>query len=348
MITQKDIAHNLGVSRETVKFALNGNGGVAAATRERVLREAERMGYSRTSNTAARTLAAQRNGSRAVTGTIAVVSAAAFDSAPLRNVPFFAPLFAGIEAEARIRDLDICLLPLREERLPRLISERGVDGAICLGEAAIIPRINEFEVPIVGLDVYSDCAPHIVPADRKGMKLATRHLIELGHRRIAFIGHGLHFPSAVERFEGYRAAMNEAGLGLDEKLIETTLMHSEAEHGGAAAERVLSRTRQRTGKPTFTAIVCYHDLFAMGAVRALQAAGLRVPDDVAVVGFDDVSTHYSFAPAITSVSFDRHAMGRRAVQVIGALLEGETIETQHEVFPVELVVRDSTRAVRTP
>ena len=114
-------------------------------------------------------------------------------------------------------------------------------------------------------------------------------------------------------------------------------MHCEPQYGEAAMNSLLERREK------FSAVVCYHDLFAIGAIKALKAAGLRVPEDVSVVGFDDISIEYGARPPITSVAFDREAMGRRAVQM---LCDGETGEAVQEVFPVELVVRGSTRKAK--
>lgn len=347
-VTQKDIAEKLGISQPLVGMALRGQGRMSENVRREVLRVAQELGYSPHDNVSARSLIARRHGTRARTGTLAVVSIANFNEVPLNSVPFFAPLFAGIEAKSNEADLDICLLPLRmqNKRLPRLISERGVDGAICLGQSDMIPRIQEFELPIISLDEYSDVATSLVPDDREGTKLTTRHLIELGHRRIAYIGHEPAYAVAIERYTGYLEAMEESGLPVDEQIVEATLAHGETHHGTAAMNKILARASKKGKKPDFTAVVCYHDLFAIGAIRALQDTGLSVPEDVSIVGFDDVSTQYSFEPAITSIAFDRYAMGMRAVEIICTMIEGQNIEKHNEVFPVNLVVRNSTAAPR--
>lgn len=331
-ITQQDIANKLGVTRVLVSRALSDHPSVAAETRARILETAAAMGYSTNSNQAAKTLIAKRYNKPIKTGIFAVITPASFEGTTLKDVPFFTPFFNGIGREATARGMEICLCP-RLGELPRLITSRSVDGVVALGDTTFVPEVNEIALPQIVVDAYSTEATHLVPADRDGMRQATQHLIDLGHKNMAFIGHTLDVEAGRERFAGFQSALYDSQLPLDERLWDVNLTHSEAEYGEASMKQLLKKGVD------FTAVVCYHDLFAIGAMKALRGAGLRVPEDVSVVGFDDISIEYGAKPPITSVAFDREAMARRAVQM---LCDGETDGNKCEVFPTELMIHGST------
>lgn len=333
--TQKDIAEKLGVTRVLVSRALTNHPSVAAETRARILETAAAMGYSAQSNQAAKALIAKRYNKPIQNGVFAVVMPAIFDGIPLREVPFFSPFFEGMSKEARARGVEICFCPLDGE-IPRLITSRSVDGVIAVSDLSLVSMVHEIELPVIVVDKYFPGVRCIVPADREGTNLVTEHLIRLGHRHIAFIGHRPEAGASKERFAGFRSALYEHKLPLLEDLWITDLLHTEMEYGEGAMHSLLGSGAE------FTAVVCHHDLLAMGAIRALESRGLRVPEDVSIVGFDDVSPRYNAEPLVTSVAFDREAMGRRAVQL---LCEGET-SPDLEVVPVELAVRESTSAVK--
>lgn len=336
IVTQQDIAEKLGVTRVLVSRALSDHPSVAAATRDRILETAAAMGYSTNSNQAAKTLIAKRYKRPLKTGILAVTTPAHFDGLPVKEVPFFVPFFNGIGQEAKARGLEICLCPAGAE-VPRIIASGSVDGVLSVGDLTHLRELRKLDMPVVVIDCYCDDLPHLVPADRDGMRQATEHLIALGHRRIAYIGHALEIEAARERFAGFQSALYDHKLPLIESLWVSDLLNSEAEYGEAAMKKLLQSGAK------FTAVACYHDLFAIGAMKALKDAGLRVPEDVSLVGFDDVSMLYGSKPAITSVAFDREAMGRRAVRMF---CEGEVETATKEVFPVQLMVRGSTRKAK--
>src|SRR5262249_32890868 len=141
-----------------------------------------------------------------------------------------------------------------------------------------------------------------------GMRQMVQHLASLGHRRIAYLGHPLSLEAARERFEGFEFGLRDCGLALAPELIENTV--SALAYSARNLEQLVNRTTD------FTALVCYNDTIAMQAVRWLEARNLRVPRDISIAGFDDVSVPADFPLPITSIAFDRHAMGRRAVMWI--------------------------------
>lgn len=336
-VGQKDIARILGVDRSTVAHALRGDPRVADSTRLKVEEAAREMGYSVHSNREARSLIARRYGRKRQTGILAVLMLGRFHGEPLRSVPFFMPLLDGIEIEAGERDLDLYFSSWHHERLPHLIAERGVDGVICMPSTFDIPTVQSLGLPVVTVMNPEPGTLALAPDDAHGTGLATRHLIELGHTRIAFLGMPQDTISHRLRLQAYRDAMSE--LDASPQWIEIV--------PGPTRETGAKGMTQLMKRASFTGLVCYNDLLATGAIDAAREAGLDVPRQLSVVGFDDVGEHYSFEPRVSSIRFDRFAMGRRAVQLIcdAQQLEDKTqaaLQSEIELSPVELIVHDST------
>lgn len=337
-VTQKQIAERVGISRPMVALALSGHPQVSVKTRERIEKAAREMGYHAGSNREARALIARRFGKRVRTGIIAVLMPMPlFEGVPLTGVPFFAPLLQGIENAALAREQDVLLSSMHGERMPRLIAENGADGVICIG--SVNYDLSTLAAPAVVCNGHVEGAWTLVPENAKGTRAATQHLLELGHKRIAFLGLPVRpDKTAAERLRGYRDALRAANC-LDDKLIETNLYGPTLEEGARGFQMLVER------KAKFSAIVCFNDLIAMGAMHAARSAGLRVPRDLSVVGFDDVSAEYSCKPRLSSVFFDRAAMGKRAVEIIEESFDsGKSIAPapRRETFAVELRVRAST------
>jgi len=272
------------------------------------------------------------------TGIIAVITPG-YLGEPLHNAPFFSSLLDGIELGADRADLDIYLARPRQSRgVPLLIQDRGVDGVICIQPNAAITAIcSTLNLAAVTLFDHGENIHGIEPDQQDGMRKAVKYLVELGHRRIAYLGQELTFSSSIDRFEGYRQGLREQDIEEDASLCEATL--TTITFAADGLDRLLSR------QPSFSALVCYNDAIAMSAVRRLQEHGFRVPQDVNVVGFDDISTQYNFAPALTSIHFDGTAMGYRAVEMLSELaadMPKAPTQWRHELFPVELRVREST------
>ena len=347
-ITQQQIAEHLGVSRSLVARALRGHSEVSLETRDRVRKAARVLGYNAHSNHNARALASRRYGRHARSGIIAVMGML-FEGLPLRGVPFFVPMLDGIELEAARFETDICLCMLRPPSLPRLITERGVDGIVCI---SIPPRylreLQALDIPVAALDVRLDWAHSLLPDYAEGTRLAVRHLAQLEHERIAYLNIAAddpddYLPSTLH-LEGFRQEMAAQGLAVEENWIVAPQIGPTISTGHAAMKQLLARENLSDHKPRpdFTAVVCHNDLVAMGAIREAQTAGLETPRDLSFIGFDDVAEQYDFAPTLTSVRFDRAAMGRRAIEILSREPDGAIC---HESFPVELVIRDSTRAL---
>lgn len=331
-ITQDQIAEHLGISRVSVARALNGHRKVSEENRRRIQEAARELGYDAHTNRAARELAAQRYGHKLKNDIVAVFLPHQ-DQDSRRSAAFFSPLVDGIELQAELRGLDVFLHSPRNKQLPRLVQSGGVDGAICLTNSMqVIEDLKQLDLPVVTLTSFCNGVHGVAPDECEGMRLVTEHLIEGGHRRIAYLGHQPNYSASIRRIQGYCAALESHGLAIDEELIEATLWSPN--HGGQGAARLLGRTG-------FTALVCHNDLIAMGAIRELENRGVRVPDDVSVAGFDDISTDEHFDPSVTSIAFDREAMGKLAVDMM--LETGPASQARHQSVPVGLVVRASTR-----
>jgi DNA-binding LacI/PurR family transcriptional regulator len=352
-MTQKHIAEQLGVSRQLVSFALRGEGRVSEDTRRKILETAQQGGYHEFTNREARVMVSKRYGKRVRTGIIAVLFQPTFEGQPLSSVPFFMPFFDGIESEAIEQGLDLMLCPLRPQGLPRLLLDGQVDGVICLlTDNVPAELLDQLSVPLVHILLVTDWCSQIENAlvlgmdARGGIEMATRHLIELGHRRIAFLGiasprnNGMHLEN--QRYEGYCEALRAAGISLDEALVDIESTGPTIQTG----VNIMKRLLQPDGTLLFSAMVCYNDLIAMGAIRVLREAGYRVPEDVSVVGFDDLSDQYGFSPALTSIRFPREEMGRRAVKMLCNNEANESLDVvlpERNFLPAELVQRDSVR-----
>ena len=323
------VAEAAGVSPSTVSRILNGTARVSADKAAAVRAAIDSLGFS--PNPVARGLAGGRTSSVGVlTQTV--------------SSPFYGEAHLGIEAALREEGY----IPLfvsghwveSEERkaLDELMLRR-VDGIIVLAGRLSDRVLQTYarQAPMVVLGrAISGSRMHSLSFDnRAGALMATRHLIEMGHRRIAYIAGDTDHDDAVERLEGYREGMRQAGLQIDPKLI---VKGDFTEQGGMLA---VSRLIE-AGVP-FTAIACSNDQAAIGALLALNRRNIRVPDDVSIVGFDDVAPARFSIPPLTSVHLSVYQAGEAAARRMLGLLRGEA---SSEVLPEpRLAIRESTRRI---
>ena len=271
----KDIARLARVSHSTVSRALSGSQQVNPRTAARIRKIAEEAGYR--ASAAARSLVMGRS------QTIGVVVTNISD-------PFVAGVMSGIEDMAEQHGYSVFLAnsnaePQREVRVVRSFEERRVDGIIVTSSrvgALYVPLMERMRVPIVLLNnQHPSEFAHSVLIDNLGASLeATRHLIRLGHRRIAYIGDRFGHQSDTERLAGCRRALEEASIEFAPDLA--ALGDGKPEGGREAMAQLLALP-----KPP-TAVFCYNDMSALGAMRQVRAGGLRIPDDLSIVGFDDL------------------------------------------------------------
>jgi LacI family transcriptional regulator len=332
-VTLQDIADRLNVSVATVSRALAGYGDVADETRQRVLRVADELGYR--PNVIARRLQQQR------TETIGFVIPT---HGPRFSDPFFSELLAGIGNEAAEREYDLLVstrAPGAEEMgvYERMVMEQRVDGMLVVRTRHQDPRIlylAEQGFPFVAFG-RSDLAidfPYLDVNSGAGIRQLTQHLIDRGHRRIAYIGAPEDLVFAQQRLSGYREALEANGVPFDPALVATGEL---TERSGYEANRTLL-----TRRPRPTAIVASNDLMAMGAISAAQQLGLTVGEDVAVTGFDDVPLAAHAHPPLTTARQPIYEIGRRICHMLICLLKDESLAERHVLLEPELVIRASS------
>ncbi|GHE38903.1 LacI family transcriptional regulator [Streptomyces griseoaurantiacus] len=328
-VSLKDVAAHAGVSIKTVSNVVNNYQHVTPAMRERVQRSIDILGYR--PNLAARHLRKGR------TGVIAL-------ALPELGNPYFAELAAAVIDAAVEHDYIVLLDHTGGRREQEILVSQGfrarvIDGLILSPIELEAEDLRDREnVPLVLLGERDYDLPydHIAIDNVAAARDAVRHLISLGRRNVAFIGarNGRSEPAQL-RVRGWREELRAAGLPADEGLVAATDGWGHAD-GAAAMARILDSGRQPD------AVFAYDDPMAIGAMRVLHERGLRVPEDVAVVGFDDVIEGRFGAVTLTSISPDKEAIGRLAVESVLARLNGDTRPPLRVSADYRLVEREST------
>jgi len=327
--TIRDVASRAGVSIATVSRVINNSPHkVHGATRRRVLRSVVRLGYH--PNAIARGLR------RGTSHSIALI-------VPDITNPFFPAIARGVEDAARRHGFAVVLGntdgdPQRERAYLDILRTRWVDGVLFAGVGGEVGDLHELMaegVPavLIARDVGGGQIDTVLTDGFAGLRLGTTHLLRLGHRRIAFLGGPRGLPVARERLNGYRRALREFRLQPDHHMIVSGDFRVDG--GRAAMARLLARDRP------FTAVVAANDLMAIGAMEVLRAAGRRIPEDVAVVGFDDIPFAAFVDPPLTTVAQPTYRLGALAVERLLALMRGEVGGPRRIVLQPQLVVRRS-------
>ncbi len=324
------IAQEAGVSKATVSLALNGKPGVAPHTRQRILEIAKRLNYQ--PNASARGLALQK------THTLGVI-------VPDISSPFYAELVRGVEEEARAHDyyLTLCTTigsPSRERMYFQLLGEQRVDGIIVVtprGDEALICQIHAEGFPLVVVDrdiQASDKIVEVIVDNFHGALAAVEHLIGSSYRRIGFINGPPEIQASTDRLRGYLLALQEHEIIRDEQWMCSGDFQEEGGH--RCMEKLLSLT------PPLEAIFAANDLMAIGAIKAIKEAGKQVPDDIAVIGFDDIPIAPHFDPPLTTVRQPVARMGAVACRLLLQEINGEEILECKAILQTELIVRASS------
>jgi DNA-binding LacI/PurR family transcriptional regulator len=331
MVSIKDIARAAQVSHSTVSRALRDSPLVNPETRALIRKIAAEKGY--TVSAVARSLVTRR------TNTLGVVVTSIAD-------PFIGEVVAGIEGFALSRGYSVILAtchadPGREQRAVRSFQERRVDGILVTASrvgALYLPMLEEMKVPIVLINNQhpGEFGYHVSIDNPAGARAVMSHLIALGHHRIAYIGDRSGLHSDAERCDGYRESLQAGGIPFDPALVAT----GDGTHaGGLDAMRDLL-TRQDPP----TAVFCYNDMSAYGALRAVRDRGLRVPEDISIAGFDDLFLSSYTDPPLTTVRQPMQEMGRDAAGILLDLLTGGNPTSI--IKPGVLIPRQSTAPVR--
>jgi DNA-binding LacI/PurR family transcriptional regulator len=327
----KDIAKLARVSHPTVSRALQNSPLVNRATAAKIRKIAEAAGYR--PSAVARGLVTRR------TRTVGLVVTTVAD-------PFASAVAYGVEQAANDHGYAVFLANSNanaehERKVVQALAERRVDGIIVTSSRVgsdYLPLLAQLNVPMVLVnDQYPGEFVHsVMIANEDGSRAATAHLIELGHRRIAYVGDRSGYQTDTERREGYKQALEHAGIPFDAELA----VHGDGRAEGAA--EAMTALLKLAEKPT--AVCCYNDMTALGAIRAIRARGLRVPEDVSVTGFDDLFFAEYLEPPLTTVRQPMRRMGEMAMENLLKLMSGEDSVAQVKV-EAELVVRKSTGKV---
>lgn len=330
----KDIARLARVSHPTVSRALQNSPLVNAKTAERIRRIAKESGYR--ASAIARGLVTRR------TRTIGLVVTSIAD-------PFTSEVVSGVEQAANDHGYSVFLAdsnadPEREKKIVQAFAEQRVDGILVTSSrvgALYLPLLSEMMVPIILVnDQHPGAFVHsVMISNQEGSRAVAGHLTGLGHRHIAFIGDQFGYQSDTERFAGYKEALEAAGILLRAEYV--VYGDGKPEAGMRAMDQLLALS----GPPT--AVCCYNDMTALGAMRSIRMHGLRVPHDISVAGFDDLFVASYTEPPLTTVRQPMRRMGQLAMENLIKLMSGQESAVGIKVKP-ELVVRESTARAKKP
>ncbi len=331
--TLHDIANQTGVSVMTVSRALADKPGVSAETKRRVMEAARRLGYTPT--VPVRTAGRSTN----------IIGVAVNHI----GTEYIEQIIQGVSDILDVAEYDMVIFnPARMRRMPdaylRDLSQKAIDGLIIasatrIRDMALLQQVNRDVFPVVMIDqraggdvADSDCVPYVIATNRQGALDATRYLIQLGHRRIGCVTGPFDELPACERLDGYRAALLQSHIPYDERLVTTGNFREES--GYIGAQTIFA------ADPTVTAIFAQNDYMAFGVVEAVKQMGRRVPEDVSVIGFDDIRSSAHSVPPLTTVRQPLRQMGQVAAQMIMEALRGERSQTAVELR-TSLILRET-------
>lgn len=330
-VSIKDIARKASVSPSTVSRALHHHPRISEETGERIRLLAQEMGYS--PSLPARSLVTRH------TATIGLVITHAAD-------PFLGRLVIGVEETARSNGYSVFLCSSyrdadREEEVIRSFYERRVTGVIVTGsqiDAGYLQLRERFPLPIVLVNFSA--YPHSVSTDNQaGARQAVEHLVQLGHRRIAYVANRRSQGTNFDRFTGYKAVLARYDIPPEKRLL--------VEGDGTLAGGVQAMQQLLALSQPPSAVFCFNDMTAMGVLHALDQAGLQVPRDCSVIGFDNLELASYYCPPLTTVHQPSYHLGQRAMRMLLKLIQ-DGDDVQAEVLPAELIVRGTTGPAPVP
>ncbi len=332
MATIKDVAKAAGVSITTVSRALNGYSDVSKATRHKIEIISQQLGYS--PNIAARSLVVKK------TKTLGLLLSGITQTSAKDNFAF--EVLCGMNDRAGELNYDLVLFSTTPKKqtvksYKTLCKERGVDGVIIMGIRMDDPYLQEIvssPIPCVLIDLPLDGknVGFVTSDNVSGAKKATQSLIENGHVKIGMINGHLQADVSIKRLQGYRESLKDAGISFDKSLM---IEGNFTEDGGAQAAYKLMFNH-----PDLTAIFCASDLMALGAMQAILGLGKRVPEDISIIGFDNIILSNYCSPKLTTVNQNKYQMGYTAAQMLVDMLEGRKIQ-HHLSLSTDLIMRDS-------
>lgn len=345
-VSINDVAQEAGVSAATVSYVLNNSPvNLRPETREKVLMAVKTLKY--VPNQAAKTLGSSRvkgNGASKLIGV--VIPQTEPGKYFMFSNPFYGDFLSMVEYEARKASFHILISGVNaEESYVSIAKNRSLDGVIIVGmyPSDDIAEYRKAKIPVVLVDCYcnEDHVFHSVRTDdRQGGYLATNHLIQNGHRRIAFISGQVKDSGVTQmRYLGYQDALREAGIPLDKSLLFDGTV--DFQYGREAAIRISGANAGQ--KDPITAVFATSDIAAVGAIKGFEQSGLSVPGDVSIVGFDDV--YYAELSNLTTIRQNINEKGREAARILIAAAEDAKLSKRERIIPLELVERASVRRI---
>ncbi|GHO48397.1 LacI family DNA-binding transcriptional regulator [Ktedonospora formicarum] len=332
-VTIFDVAEKAGVSHSTVSRVLNNKNNVNVETRERVLQAMTQLGY--VSNVSARSLA---RGSSHVVGLLV----------DHLNTGYMGEIIRGIDEELEAHNYNLMLYTTHRQKYKEAayvtkLTHDFADGLILIvprNEKAYLETLQQRKFPYVLIDYqgYNRYVPSIITTNQKGGYDACSYLIGLGHRRIGFITGEMAYGCSPERLAGYQAALAEHGIPFDPELVsEGNFLQPQGYH---CAQHLLSLP-----KPP-TALFVSNDVMAFGAMEAARDLGFRIPDDLSIIGFDDVPQAAHVHPPLTTVCQPLVEMGRSAANLLLKYIANPKSEVERVELSTRLVIRESCHVPR--
>lgn len=325
--TIRDVARQAGVSHQTVSRVINGSEDVLPETRAVVEAAIEELGY--------RPSAIARSMARGLTHTLAIIS-------PNLTDYTFASVIEGAEVEARQHDYFVLSSSASDPQafqglVDELVGHRRVDGLIVINPYAderyqFLPK--DFPVVFVGARSHDENVCSISLDDEKVAYEATQHLISLGHKRIALVTGPMEEDCSQDRLEGFQHALKETGISFDPSLV------FEGDWSATSGSEALVDFVKKGNLPT--AVFAQNDRMAMGVLRAARDASIKVPDQLSVIGVDDMPLSSYFDPPLTTMRQDMPLIGQEASRMLIDIIQNKTVEQTVLKLPAQLVIRQST------
>lgn len=349
-VTARDIAQGASVSVATVSRVLNNHTHVKEEVRQRVFQAAKELGYfAKPPNQVSEPRSTDK-----LLKEISFIFGSNFDTSPVTTNPFWSQILQGVEREAKKSNIKITYRSVDEwsatSDLIASLKEKSWGGFLLVGpfEPATVKAFKATKLPLVMIDNYIPKAQvdAVISDNFEGAKQAVEYLVNKGHSQIAFIGgptiQGIRPINKIYTIErraaGYRTALLDAGLEINYSLYESS--NFSAEGGYQACQRLLERGIH------FTALFCANDATALGAMKALREAGLSIPEDVAVMGFDDIDMAQLYHPALTTVRVNKEAMGAAAVKALIVRAADPEAVSVTIMLEVELIERESVSSAK--
>ena len=337
-----DIAKKSGVSLSTVSRVLNNNSRVNEELRSKVLSVIKETRYM--PNVSARSLRMGKKYRYQKTGNIGFVI-------PEESIggfadPFYSSILNGIISQANDSDLALLCDTVKSDYsetvdLPKMLRERAVDGLVAAGplNRVFVAQVQRMKIPLVLVESYLPGfeIDSILSDNFQGAYNAVKHLVDCGHGRIAMLRNPPDHETNADRFSGYRAALKDSGIEYDDKLVQMT--DGSMEGGYNDMLTLLDR-----GKP-FTALFANNDNAAIGAKSAAESRGLKVPEDISMVGFDNIILSSEVITNLTTVDVPKRDMGKAAVRRLQELLDGKNPQASKLMMSSRLVERKSVRKI---